>query len=63
MKDTELIRAKSFGIAAVAYSFNDLVRCECHRRHDFRFISLDTIRVSREEVCLPSFDVVNCLLK
>ena len=29
MKDTELIRAKSFGIAAVAYSFNDLVRCEC----------------------------------
>ena len=31
--------------------------------NDFRFISLDTIRVSREEVCLPSFDVVNCLLK
>ena len=29
----------------------------------FRFISLDTIRVLREEVCLPSFDVVNCLLK
>ena len=29
MKDTELIRAKSFGIAAVAYSFNNLVRCEC----------------------------------
>ena len=62
MKDTELIRAKSFGIAAVAYSFNDLVRCECHRDiNDFRFISLDTIRVSREEVCLPTFDVVNCL--
>ena len=31
--------------------------------NDFRFISLDTIRVSREEVCLQSFDVVNCLLK
>ena len=31
--------------------------------NDFRFISLDTGRVSREEVCLPSFDVVNCLLK
>ena len=29
MKDTELIRVKSFGIAAVAYFFNDLVRCEC----------------------------------
>ena len=24
--------------------------------NDFRFISLDTSRVSREEVCLPSFD-------
>ena len=31
--------------------------------NDFRFISLDTIQVSREEVYLPSFDVVNCLLK
>ena len=31
--------------------------------NDFRFISLDTSRVSREEVCLPSFNVVNCLLK
>ena len=26
-------------------------------------ISLDTSRVSREEVCLPSFDAVNSLLK
>ena len=33
MKDTVLIRAKGFGIAAVAYFFNDLVRSECHRRH------------------------------
>ena len=31
--------------------------------NDFRLIYLDTIRVPREEVCLPSFDVVNCLLK
>ena len=30
---------------------------------DFRLISLDTNRVSREEVCLPSFEVVNCRLK
>ena len=30
---------------------------------DFRLISLDTNRVSREEVCLPSFEVVNCQLK
>ena len=27
---------------------------------DFRLISLDTNRVSREEVCMPSFEVVNC---
>ena len=31
--------------------------------NNFRLISLDTNRVSREEVCLPSFEVVNCLLK
>ena len=28
-----------------------------------RLIYLDTNRVSREEVCLPSFEVVNCRLK
>ena len=31
--------------------------------NDFRLISLNTIRASREEVCLPSFCVGNCLLK
>ena len=31
--------------------------------NDFRLIYLDTSRVSREEVYLPSYDVVNCLLK
>ena len=29
---------------------------------DFFLASLDTYRVSREEECMPSFDVVNCLL-
>ena len=29
----------------------------------FRLISLDTNQVSREEVCLPSFEVVNCRLR
>ena len=29
----------------------------------FRLISLDTNRVSREEMCLPSFEMVNCRLK
>ena len=62
MKDTELIRAKSFGIAAVAYSFNNFVNVTADI-NEFRFISLNTIRVSGEDVCLPSFDVVNCLLK
>ena len=28
--------------------------------NDFRVISLDTKLVSREEVCLPSFDMVYC---
>ena len=31
--------------------------------NDFRLISLDTSRVSWEDVCLPSFDVVNCMSK
>ena len=31
--------------------------------NDIRMISLDTNRVFRGEVCLPRFEVVNCLLK
>ena len=31
--------------------------------NDFRLVSLDTNQVSREELCLPSFEVVNCRLK
>ena len=30
--------------------------------NDFRLISLDTNRVSREEMCLRSFEVMNCWL-
>ena len=64
MKDTELIRAKSFSSALVAYSFRNLAVVNVTADiNDFRFISIDTSRVSREEVCLPSFDVVTCLLK
>ena len=64
MKYTELIRAKSlvlmqFLIPLITWSVVNVTA----DINDFRFISLDTIRVSREEVCLPSFDVVNCLLK
>ena len=31
--------------------------------NDVRLISLDTNWVSREDVCLPSFEVVNCRFK
>ena len=31
--------------------------------NDFRLNYLDTSRVSWEELCLPSFHVVNCLFK
>ena len=34
----------------------------CAISKDFLFVSLVTNRVSLEEVCLPSFDVLNCWL-
>ena len=34
----------------------------CAISNDFLFVSLVTNRVSLEEVCLPSFDVLNCWL-
>ena len=34
----------------------------CAISKDFLFVALLTNRVSREEVCLPSFDVLNCWL-
>ena len=34
----------------------------CSISKDFLFVSLVTNRVSLEEVCLPSFDVLNCWL-
>ena len=36
---------------------------DTHVVNNFRLISLDTNRVSREEVCLSSFEVVKCRLK
>ena len=64
MKDTELIRSKSSGIDAVGYSVItwSVVNVTANI-NDLRLIYLDTSRVSREELCLPSFDVVNCLFK
>ena len=60
MKYTELIRSKCPGVAAVSYSLvtwsavNVTVDV-----NDSRLIYLYSSRVSREEVCLLSFDVVN----
>ena len=34
----------------------------CAISNDFLFVSLVTNRTSLEEVCLPSFDVLNCWL-
>ena len=64
MKATKLIRAKAlvlleFLIPVITWSVVNVTADIT----DFRFISLDTSRVSREEMCLPRFDVVNCLLK
>ena len=36
---------------------------DTHVVNNFGLISLDTNRVSREEVCLSSFEVVKCRLK
>ena len=65
MKDTELLRSKvsivllQLRIPLVTWSVMNGIADV----NEFRLISLDTSRVFREEVCLTSFDVVNCLLK
>ena len=46
------------GVSAATYSFSNLVCCKCHCCGQQFLLDL-----SREEVCLPSFDVVNCPLK
>ena len=64
MKDTELIRTKNLVLLQLLIPLITLsvVNVTADSNY-FRFISLDTIRVSREKVCLLSFDVVNCLLR
>ena len=64
MKDTETIRSKALVllqllIPVITWS---VVYVTADTNY-FPFISLYTSRVPREEVSLPSFDVVNCLLK
>ena len=64
MEDAELVRTEGSGVLQLLiplvtwYVVN--VTAEVN---DFRLISQDTNRVSREEVCLPSFEVMNCRLK
>ena len=56
MKDTELIRSKGSGLLQLLIPFItwSIVNVSADV-NDFHLISLDTIRVSREEVCLPNF--------
>ena len=69
MEGTELIRAISFGIASVAYSSNNLVRCECHRRHQLfslyfsrHYLGLTGRGVSAKILCDELSEIVGYLL-
>ena len=65
MEDAELVQSEGSGVAAATYF--PLVTWSVvnitAEVSDLRLISLDTNRVSREEVFLPSVEVVNCRLK
>ena len=64
MEDDELVRSEGSGVAAATYHLVtwSIVNITAEVK-DFRLIYLDTNRVSREKVCMPSFEVVNCRLK
>ena len=64
MKDTVLIKSERSGIVqllipVISWSVVNVPAAI----NEFRLICLDTSSVSREEVYLLSFNVVNCLLK
>ena len=63
MEDAEFVRAKAllFLQLLIALLTRSVVNV-CAISKDFVFVSLVTIRVSLEEVCLPRFDVWNCWL-
>ena len=63
MEDAEFVRAKCRIILQllIALLTRSVVNV-CAISKDFLFISLVTNRASLEEVCLPSFDVLNCWL-
>ena len=57
VEDAELVRSEGSSVAAATYSFSNFVVNVTAEIYDFRLISLDTNRVSRETVCLPSFEL------
>ena len=63
VEDAEFVRAKGLTISTALNCFYHQVRgeCLCHLQW-FLLVSLVTTRVSLEEVCLPSFEVLNCRL-
>ena len=60
VEDAELVRPEGFAVAAALIIRS--VEKVCAVSYDFLFVSLATRRVSRKEVCLHSFDVLNSLL-
>ena len=59
MKDAEFVRAKGLTIPTALDCSPHYIRgeCLCHLQ-EFPLVSHFTNRVSPEEVCLPSFDVL-----
>ena len=63
VEDAEYVGAKGLTISAALDCFHNQVRGECsHHLQWFPLGSLVTTLVSLEEVCLPSFEVLNCWL-
>ena len=61
VEDAELVGAKGLTISIALITF--ITRSVVNVRalsNGFRLVSLVNIRVSLEEVCLPSFEVLNC---
>ena len=61
MEDVEFVRAILFLQLLIALLTRSVVNV-CAITKDFLFVSLVSNRVSLEEVCLPSFDMLNCWL-
>ena len=63
VENAEFVRAKCFTISTALDCSRNYVRGDCPSIYiSFFLASLITNRVSLEEECLPSFEVLNCLL-